>query len=405
MSAPHPLKRILLLTFRYGLLLVGLVYLYFTVDWVDTATLADTQQDVRVIEQLPGELEIVRDDRGPERLPFDQFVLQDGAPVIRPGLMTVMRQLDLRLALLGLVLALPVPLIQSLRLLLLLRVQAVSISYFVAARLTFAGNFFNFALPIPGRTGGDLLKAFYLTRYTHQKAEAVTTVFLDRVIGLLGILTVAGGMIALQGGGLLDQRLLTILIVAGVGVFIGALVILMPRVRRALRLRAIVERLPLSAQLIRAGSALIKLQQHPMPVLGAFICTLAQQFMLYLAAFSVARGLQMDGSFWHYLTCLPIGFLIAAIPSSPQAVGVMEWAYIQFFVTESLNNAAGQAVALALAVRLLELVWALPGGLVPLLGLHVPKVSELQAFGASPDERSDTKSVVRDPAPATGGAS
>jgi hypothetical protein len=39
--------------------------------------------------------------------------------------------------------------------------------------------------------GGDLLRAWYVTRHTRKKFEAVLSVFVDRVIGLLSTLVIA----------------------------------------------------------------------------------------------------------------------------------------------------------------------------------------------------------------------
>jgi hypothetical protein len=65
----------------------------------------------------------------------------------------------------------------------------------------------------------------------------------------------------------------------------------------------------------------------------------------------------------------------------------MEAAYIQFFALGRLHNDPSQAVALAVALRLIQLVWALPGILVPLLGAHLPRKDELASLEAQrPDQ-------------------
>ena len=110
----------------------------------------------------------------------------------------------------------------------------------------------------------------------------------------------------------------------------------------------------------------------------------------------------------YYCTYVSIGFLIAAIPiTPPQAFGVMEAAYVQFFTQGGLNDAS-QAVALALGVRFIQLVWALPGLLVPLLGAHLPNKAELAALDAAAADDSSAAAVQAgsgapavSPAPAT----
>jgi uncharacterized protein (TIRG00374 family) len=61
-----------------------------------------------------------------------------------------------------------------------------------ALRLGFIGNVFN--LVIPGAVGGDLIKAYYLCREQERKAQAVASMVIDRVVGLLGLFLLAGVM-------------------------------------------------------------------------------------------------------------------------------------------------------------------------------------------------------------------
>ena len=76
----------------------------------------------------------------------------------------------------------------ALRWMLLVRGQGIHISAFRAISLTFQGCMFSLFMP-GGAVGGDVLKAAFLARETRsgQKIEGVTTIFLDRVIGMLGL--------------------------------------------------------------------------------------------------------------------------------------------------------------------------------------------------------------------------
>ena len=75
---------------------------------------------------------------------------------------------------------------------LLLRVQGIYVSQFQAIRLTYMGLFYNNFMP--GAVGGDLLKGWYVTRHSaeHLRVEAAVTVFVDRLVGLIGMILVAG---------------------------------------------------------------------------------------------------------------------------------------------------------------------------------------------------------------------
>ena len=56
--------------------------------------------------------------------------------------------------------------------------------------LGFIGNVFN--LVIPGAVGGDLIKAAYLVRMDINRTQAVASMVIDRILGLLGLFLLAG---------------------------------------------------------------------------------------------------------------------------------------------------------------------------------------------------------------------
>lgn len=73
---------------------------------------------------------------------------------------------------------------------LLLRSQGISVAYVKALKLSFIGFFFNIFMP--GSVGGDFIKAYYIAKQQEEKkTAAVTSVFLDRVIGLFSLVLLA----------------------------------------------------------------------------------------------------------------------------------------------------------------------------------------------------------------------
>src|SRR6185295_1740576 len=115
---------------------------------------------------------------------------------IELGLLSVVRGTDLGWVGWALLTLGPVTFIISWRLRLLLRMQDIQLSLRDATLLTFAGNFFNFAMP--GTTGGDIYKAFHIARRTHKRTEGITVVLVDRIIGLISFLLLAAGAIVVS---------------------------------------------------------------------------------------------------------------------------------------------------------------------------------------------------------------
>jgi uncharacterized protein (TIRG00374 family) len=393
-------RRWFLTAVRIGVCLAAIALLVYTVNWRDQIYLNDAARTkARLLEERASSFLVERGGQVLE-VPREQVArLPDGTPEIRYGIASVVRRAKGLLALAAVLIFLPVPLLQSIRLVWMLAIQDVRLSYWNSIKLSYAGNFFNFALP--GTVGGDLIKAYYITRFTHQKTEAVTTVFLDRAIGLLGLVLLAGTMIIIVWD---RERFGSLALILGLliaGLVAGAILVFSKRIRHALRLPEIAERLPLSDQILRIGRATVAMRRHKALVVAALANTIVLQFTVMVSAFVMARALSMDGTFAQYLIYVPIGFLIAAIPiNPPQAVGVLELAYVGFFRSIG-GNTASQAFALAFAVRLIQLVWAIPGVLVPLLGAHLPSAAELRALEAAAEQASNAVNVTPAPTPAT----
>ena len=72
---------------------------------------------------------------------------------------------------------------------LLLRTQSIFIRFWTAVRLHFLGLFYNNFMP--SSVGGDLIRAWYVTRHTDKRFEAALSVFVDRAIGLSSTLIIA----------------------------------------------------------------------------------------------------------------------------------------------------------------------------------------------------------------------
>jgi len=373
-----------LVVLRYGLCLAAVAYLVGAVRWHDYVHLEDAAHTrVRLIEQRQGEFLIERDGvREAVEAARVHHVDVRGrlVPDIEYGIPSVVAQTAPLQALWAVLLFAPVPLLAAIRLTWMLAIQKIRLSLWNSVKLTFAGNFFNFALP--GMTGGDLIKAYYVTHFTQRKTEAVTTVFLDRVIGLAGFVLMAAIMIVFSWN---REQFGDLIIGLGAilgGLAVGAVVVFSRRIRRALRLRELVERLPMSHQLQRIADATLAMRRHKLLVLLSLLITFLLQTIVIISAIVMARAIRMEGSFAHFFIYIAIGFVIAAVPiTPPQAIGVMEFFYVLFF-TAGGQNTPSQAFALAVAARLIQLIWSLPGVLVPLLGAHLPSRAELEALGS-----------------------
>jgi hypothetical protein len=252
---------------------------------------------------------------------------------------------------------------------LLLRVQGIHITLLESLRLTYIGWFFNNWLP--GATGGDFVKAYYIATQTHHKAEAVTVVFLDRFLGLVSVCIV--GAVALSVS-LTDPRVRVAQIVMGTfmaGVLVGTTVFYSRRLRDLLRVDRLIARLPLAKTVARVDQALFVYRYHKRKVARAVLYSWGTQVGSILAMWWAAVGLGSRADWYHYFLNMPVVWIGWALVPVPGGFGVAESLMQHLFGPAVLGGMAtplpvGEAATLALAMmlafRLVQMAVSLPGG-------------------------------------------
>lgn len=364
-----------------------------SVSWHDWATLedgsrvrienwAEVSDDPRLEDPArAGELRLEIDEP-PGTVGLDRVARDaDGTLRIKVGLATAARSADPTLILLSLLCFAPVPVLQSLRFQWMVRAQDIELSVWEAMKLCYAGNFLNFVAL--GSTGGDVFKAYYVSTHTHRKTEAVTTVLLDRGVGMVGLVSITLVAMALR---LDDPRIrewVPAVVVLLAALLAGVLVAFSGRARRRMRLESLIERLPWSDHVRRIDAATYRMRHHPRLLAAALALSVALQG-LAITSFALAGvGLGMRGGlevYPDYLCFLALGLLVAAVPISYQGLGTMD-AALQIFLRGVYGNFS-QVLFLGFAIRLVQLAWSLPGALVPLTGAHRPgpeKLAQIQA--------------------------
>ncbi len=308
-------------------------------------------------------------------VPREDIALNEqGQPRVALGLGTAWRNSGKCLLLLAVLMHFPVTFLQSIRLKWLLGAQAIRMGYGECVKFTFAGNFLNFVTPL-GSHAGDVFKAFFVAKHTDRKTEAVTTIALDRAIGL-GTLIVSVAVISTltTADGRLAEFRPYVLTVFAAGV-VGLLVYFSKTLRKYFFLGNWLARLPIAQQLQRIDQAAHALAAHKRVVVGAVLATLALQLLAVGAYFTVAVALAMDahaGNMLEYFAYFFTGAVIQALPGPPQGLGTVELAYRYFL---SPFGTASQIICVAFLVRIVVLVCSLPGLIVTLTGSYRPQNS------------------------------
>jgi uncharacterized protein (TIRG00374 family) len=247
-----------------------------------------------------------------------------------------------------------------------LEAQGLHLSLARATRISLVAQFFNSFLL--GSTGGDLIKAYAAAQETHhKKTEAVTTVFVDRMVGLWAMLLFAALMMPpnyhlLRASGELAAPALLILAMLGalsvvLGLaFWGGVSKRFPRARHQLR------RLPKGPVLERALDSCRQFGSQPHFLFKTVAVSLFLNLLWVVQVSILGQGLSLSIPTVALLVIVPIIFCVAALPITPNGLGVRENLFVLMLAVIAVPRTA--ALSLSLIASAEGLFWSLVGGLV-----------------------------------------
>ncbi|MHC4083682.1 MAG: lysylphosphatidylglycerol synthase transmembrane domain-containing protein [Planctomycetota bacterium] len=268
---------------------------------------------------------------------------------------------------------------------LLLRSQHIFMNLWAVVRLYFLGWFYNNFMP--GSLGGDLLRAWYVTKHTNKKFEAVLSVFVDRIIGLSSTLVIAvffyllflrsKGLEIPSGGtgGFLSSigQYKSVFIWVAVIIIVILCALLLHKKSRSMLLKACSYiRQSAFRMILKFRDAIVIYCKKPLTMLAAFALTVFLQLLTITAFWLLGRNLGIETGVVYYYVFFTLTWVLGAIPVSIGGVVVVEVLLISLFV-KFAGVAEESASALALCQRAVWMLASLPGAFIHLVGAHLPE--------------------------------
>ena len=284
-------------------------------------------------------------------------------PHQRAQMVTALRAADYRWVAAGVLAYLMVEIAAAVRWQILLRVQGIHLNSWRLTGLFFIGMFYNQFLP--GGTGGDIIKSYFLLKETERKAGALLAVIFDRLIGLVALVTITATLVTLRFDLLSrtweTRRLLWILLFL-LGTSITAL--LTSFIVSGFNLfHLLPHKFPGREKLIEVAAAYHLYARHWFATLLAFGASLVAHLATFTTFLCVAYGFHAGVKLIDFFSVLPIERTLTALPISFAGVGLREQ-----ILQIMLSNLCGVPVAIAKLIGsmsfLIILFCCAPGGIV-----------------------------------------
>src|SRR5438034_2385339 len=246
----------------------------------------------------------------------------------------------------------------------LLKVQKIHLTLPRLLALFLIGMFYNQFLP--GGTGGDSIKSYYLLKETpDRKARALLAVVFDRIIGLVALVAITGTLIGLRYDFLSQttetRQLLWILLVVLSASIAGLLTTFVITGFNLFHL--LPEKFPGREKLIEISAAYHLYARHWRATLVAFGSSVVAHLATFTTFLCAAYALGAAVPLVNFFAVMPVERTISALPISFAGIGLREKVLLIM-----LNGLCGvpeaQAILIGSLSFLIILICCIPGAIV-----------------------------------------
>ena len=218
---------------------------------------------------------------------------------------------------------------------------------------TFVGTF------LPASVGGDAVRAYGLSKEGVEGVEAVASVLMDRLLGVVSILIVAiaGAILARD---LIDIRaLFPALALLTVLCAVALTVVFSPRA--AIAVARLLAFLPRGRETgTRLVTAIQRYSTLHLPMANVLLCSIAVQVLRVLQTYCLGLALGVAVPVGVYFALVPIILLIVLMPITINGIGTTQAAFVWLFGRAGVASAP--AFALSVLFLAIAVVGNLPGG-------------------------------------------
>lgn len=244
--------------------------------------------------------------------------------------------------------------VMVLRWILLLRASGIAITSRAATRLflvsSFVGSF------LPAGVGADAARAYGLAREATTGSEALASVAVDRLLGVLSLVVMgAVGLVAWAPNGRGDWRIeVAVIVIAGACVAVFWADLWLRWAVPAKRHEGSVTR-----RVLRLSDAVSRYRSRRGVLVHVMAWSFAVQLLRIAQAYILALGLGMTVPFSYFLLFMPIGLLLLLLPISISGFGLPQAVIVWLLRPMGVPDSA--SFALSTLIVLTGLAGNLPG--------------------------------------------
>lgn len=236
----------------------------------------------------------------------------------------------------------------------------IEIPFFKLVSLFYVGMFFNIFLPTA--IGGDVVKTYYLYKFSGKGGNSLASVFLDRFTGFFAMVIIASVSLIFGYGYVKGTYVPLFIVILSSMFFLSSLVLW----NKALHnwMLAIISRIKLfgiNEKIESLYQSVMLYKGEPRVLLKAFGISFVIQLMSMTMFYLISKGIGMTVPIGYFFLFVPIAISISMIPISLSGLGLREGAFVYLFTKVGATDA--QALSVSLVAFLVMVILGLIGGI------------------------------------------
>jgi len=258
----------------------------------------------------------------------------------------------------------------------LLKAKKTVIPFIEIVRIYFVTSFLG--MFVPSSIAPDAMRAYLATKYGCTNAGAISSIFLDRLLGFLSFALVASVsclVLFLNGNSQIISTSMLILVLLP---FLAVILwLLLHRYIAQILQKFSGTRYfdSLYRILVESYSSLVSYKNNVLDLIKVAIICFFNHGLFIITVYLITLSLNVPVSVVHLCIFLPLVALVTMVPISLGGLGVQEGAYVYLFSRSGLS--VQESFAVAFLIRVVTTLGCIPGGLLYLSsGFQGKKIME-----------------------------
>jgi uncharacterized protein (TIRG00374 family) len=223
----------------------------------------------------------------------------------------------------------------------LLDVFELDIPLLELVRMYFIGFFFNNLLP--SGLGGDAVRMLELNKRTHRGSDTVTSVVVDRLMGLFGSVTLAS-LALIFSWRTVPIEIAVASVLVFLGIIFGGFVLLNKSLYNLLRRIGLIRKI---TDIKFVNGIFTSFQTYNLKAIGrSFLAGIVLSLILIGMNVTIGLALGIDTSLAYYLVFVPLISLVLLLPITFAGLGTREAAYVFLFTQVGVSTEAALGLSL-----------------------------------------------------------